>query len=174
MIDYLPIFIQNYEEIAAIVEAEQVSVEKAWTDAENVMRDQFVVDATENGVKRWESILSITPKATHTLGERKFYILARLNEQLPYTMQSLQTALESLCGKNGYTLKMDTDRYELTVKLALSNENNLEAVANLLNKMIPANLVKNVRMFNTHGILSGFTHAQLAEHTHQGVREDIL
>lgn len=174
LIDYLPIFIQNYGEMSTIMNAEQVSVEKAWTGAENVMNDQFVTEATENGVKRWESILGIVPKATYTLEERKFNILARLNEQLPYTMESLKSALSSLCGADGYALKIDPDKYNLIVKLALANENNVKAVVTLLDKMIPASIVKKVMLFNTHSILGGFTHEQLAVYTHKEVREEIL
>lgn len=174
LIDYLPLFIQSYSEIKEIMDAEQVNVEKTWTGATDVMNDQYILDATENGVKRWESILKITPKATYTLDERKFNILARLNWQLPYTIESLRYALTVLCGKDGYTLKLNPDKYDLIVKLALSNENYIEAVRDLIDNMIPANLTRNVQMYNTHGILASFTHGQLGAFTHQGAKEEIL
>lgn len=156
------------------MDAEQFVFEKGWTDAENVFDDQFIQNATENGVKRWENILGITPKGTYTLDERKFNVLARTNEQLPYTMKQLHSSLASLCGDDGYTLKLDADAYELTVKLALSNESNIEAVEALLYKMIPANIVNNVRMFNTYFIVGGFTYEQLSKYTYKDVREEIL
>lgn len=174
LIDYLPLFVQDYAEIKAIMDAEQVDIVIGWENGENVMNDQFIRDATENGVKRWESILGIVPKATFTMDERKFQILSRLNWRLPYTLESLKMALTALCGENGYSLKLDTDKYELTVRLALSNENKIEAVSELLYNMIPANLVSIVRMFNTHSILTGFTHAHLAQYTQKEVREEIL
>lgn len=172
--DYLPLFVQDYAEIKAIMDAEQVTVKKVWEDAENVLNDQFVVDATEYGVKRWESILKITPKATHTLDERKFYILARLNEQLPYTLETLKNMLSFLCGKDGYSLKLDANNYMLTVKLALSNEHNFETVENLIERVVPANLVRRVGMFNTYGIVGGLTHGQLSAYTHTEIRQEIL
>ena len=174
LIEYLPPFVQDYREIKAIMDAEQISAETAWTDAENVLADQFVVDATENGVSRYEKILGIIPKGTYTLDERKFNILARMNEQLPYTMKQLHSSLASLCGEDGYTLKLDANAYELMVKLALSNENNLEAVEQLLYKMLPANIVTKVGMFNTYLIVGGFTHEQLSAYTYKEVREEIL
>lgn len=174
LIDYLPLFVQDYAEIRAIMNAEQVDVVSGWEKAENVMNDQFILDATENGVKRWESILGIIPKATFTMDERKFQILSRLNWRLPYTLESLKMTLTALCGEDGYSLKLDTDKYELTVKLALSNENKIEAVSELLYNIIPANLVSAVGMFNTHSILADFTHAQLAQHTQKEVREEVL
>ena len=174
LIDYLPTFIQGYAEIGAIMDTEQVGVEKTWVNAENVMNDQFVFEATENGIKRWESILGIIPKATYTLDERRFNIIARLNEQLPYTMESLHIALRLLCGEGGYALNIDTDSYTLTVKLALENENNVESVIALLYKMIPANMERYVGVFNTHLILNAFTHEQLSAYTHKQVREEVL
>ena len=156
------------------MDAEQFVFEKGWTDAENVFDDQFIQNATENGVKRWEKILGITPKGTYTLDERKFNVLARMNEQLPYTMKQLHSSLTSLCGEEGYSLKLNADAYELTIKLALANENNIEAVEALLYKMLPANIMKNVGMFNTYLIVGGFTHEQLSSYTHKGVREEIL
>ena len=171
LIDYLPQFVAEYREIAAIMDAEQISVDKSWTDAENTLADQFVQAATENGVKRYEKILNIVPKGTYTLDERKFNILARMNEQLPYTVVQLNSLLTSLCGKDGYFLKIDADAYEVVVKLALVNENNVDAVVELLDKIVPANMVRKVTLFNTHNILSGLTHDQLSNYTHKEIRE---
>ena len=174
MIEYLPLFMREFAELKAIMNAEQVTVEKSWVDADNVFADQFVQDATEKGVARYEKILGIKPKATYTLEERKFNILARMNEQLPYTVDQLHSSLTSLCGEEGYTLTMDHATYTLVVKLALGNENNVEAVIELLDKMTPANIVKKVLMFNTHLLLSGYTHEQLAAFTHKQVREEVI
>ena len=174
LIDYLPQCVQDFQEVKAIMNAEQTHVEKAWTDTQDVMNDQFIVDATENGVKRWENILSIAPKSTSTLDERKFNIQTRLNEQLPYTVKSLENMLFSLCGENGYKLKVDPGNYEIIVKLALYNANNIESINNLLDKMIPANMTKHVSAFNNHKLLSEFTHEQLAAFTHKELVEEIL
>lgn len=174
LIDYLPLCIQDFAEISAVMNSEQDYIEKAWEDVDDVMNNQFVVDATEDGVKRWESILNISPKANYTLDERKFNILTRLNEQLPYTLDALKSMLSSLCGSDGYALKIDNDKYTLIVKLALSNENNFEMVEALLDKVVPANIVKTVLTFNSHYMLSGFTHEQLTAFTHKELREEIL
>ena len=174
LIDYLPPFVGAYKEIKAIMDTEQITIEVMWNDVENVFADQFVQDATENGISRYEKILGMTPKGTYTLEERKFNVLARMNEQLPYTMKQLHSSLASLCGEDGYTLKLDANSYKLTVKLALSNENNIEAVEQLLYKMLPANILSVVAMFNTHIIVGALTHEQLAIYTHKQVREEIL
>lgn len=174
LIDYLPSYMQEYKEIKAIMDAEQFGVESTWSDTEDVFNNQFVQDATEKGIARYEKIFGITPKSIYTLEERKFNVLARMNEQLPYSMKQLHSALASLCGEDGYTLQLDADAYKLTVKLALGNDNNVEAVEQLLYKMLPANIVSVVAMFNTYLIVSAFTHDYLSTYTYKEVREAIL
>lgn len=174
MLDYLPLFIQEYEEIQAILNSHEKSVILAWKAVENVLNDQFVKDATENGVKRWEAILKLTPKDTYTLEERKFNVLARLNEQPIFTMETLKKALAAMCGENGYTVSLNHERYILSVKLSLGNENNIEAAKLLLKRMVPANIAISISMFNTHAMLGGYTHEQLSAHTHKQLREENI
>ena len=174
LIEYLPPFVRGYKEIELIMNTEQVDCEKLWNDAENVLADGFVVDATESGIARHEKILGITSKGNNTLDERRFSILARMSEQVPYTMETLKHMLASLCGENGYTLRLDPNAYALSIKLALTNESNIQAVSELLEKVVPANITKSVALFNTNLSLAGFTNEQLAAFTHKGIREDIL
>lgn len=172
--DYLPLFIQEYEEIQMIMNTQEEAVIHNWKSLENVFNDQFVSDATENGIRRWEVILKLTPKDTYTLEERRFNILARLNEQPLFTMETLKKVLAGMCGENGYTVSLNHKKYILSVKLSVGNENNLEAVKLLLRRMIPANIEISISMFNTHVIVGNYTHEQLAVHTHKRIREEIL
>ena len=173
MLDYLPPFIRNFKEMAAIMDTEQPEFELAWQNAENTLADQFVMTATINGIKRWEKIYGIIPKGTDTLDERRFVILSKMNEQPPYTMAALENVLDALCGKGGYSLHMNANDYELTVKLEMGNENNFAAVVELLNRILPANIVRNVSLYNTYDMLRSFTHGQLARYTHEEIRTTL-
>lgn len=174
IIDYLPPYLTTYKEIRAIMDAEQPELELAWSYAEDALNNQFVQDSSLTGVLRMEAILGIVPKTTDTLEERKFRILVKLNEQLPYTLPVLEEQLKRTCGENGYRLILNADKYLLNVKLALSNENNYQDVSDMLRRVVPANMVISVQMFNTQEILSHYTHAQLAAYTHKQVREEVL
>ena len=175
LINYLPLFMQEYLEMQKIMETEQVEIDRLWLEAENVLADQFILEATENGVKRWEATLGILPKDTDTLDERKFRILTKLNQELPYTLRKLEQALTNLCGVDGYHVELNAAQYRIEVKLALSNENNIGEVEKILKKMIPANMIQEINiMFNSHNTLMRFTNAQLSAYTHDQMRKDVF
>ena len=85
LLGYLPDVLKDTKEMQAIMAAEMPEIQALWQACEDVLNDQFIVEATENGVARREKMLGISPFATDTLDDRKFRILSRYNEQLPYT-----------------------------------------------------------------------------------------
>lgn len=150
LIHYLLPFMQEYKEMQEIMNAEQPEIDLLWGTTEGVFADQFILDATENGVSRWESMLGISPKGTDTLDERKFRILSKLNQELPYTLRKLEQVLATLCGSDGYSIKLNAAKYEIEIELGLGNHNNYEEVERTLKAMIPANLTQVVTLlFNT-------------------------
>lgn len=175
LIDYLPPIMQEYVEIQQIMQTEQTAVSSLWDASDDALNDQFLQDATDNGVSRWEKLLGILPKNTDTLDERKFRILTKMNEQLPCTESVLKNQLSMLCGVDGYAYAPTYNDYKLSIKLALENKNNYQSVCEYLKNVIPANIDYIVSlMYNTHEILSKLTYAQMAEYTHKQLREDVL
>lgn len=175
LIDYLPSFIQEYHEMNKMMEVEQSEVDGLWVACGNALDDMFISYATENGVKRWEKIVGITPKDTDTLDERKFRILTKMNQELPYTIVKLNESLTVLCGKDGFEIELQPSNYHINVKLALSNQNNYQDVVDLLNKMIPANLTKKVQiMYNGYKNLTQYTHSELTTYTHEILRNGVF
>ena len=175
LIDYLPPFMQVYVELAEIMKTEQVEIERLWVESDNVFADQFIPEATKNGVMRWESMLGISPKDTDTLEERRFRILTKLNQELPYTLRKLELVLTNLCGADGYFVEVDSAAYHIEVKLALGNHNNYQEVVDLLTKMVPANMTQKVSLlYNKHDLLTQFTHTELSAYTHENLRKEVF
>lgn len=173
LINYLPYVVRDYAEFQGIMGAEQPEFENAWAAVDDLLANQFINTAGNLGLSRWEEILGITPKGTDTLDDRRFRILARLNEELPYTLPQLRIILESLCGAGNYSA--DVTDYTLLVKVGVAAKKNFEVVQTLLERVAPVNLVIVVQqLFNTHGAVAGFTHAQLAWYTHYEVRTEEL
>lgn len=175
LINYLPPYMQEYMEIRGIMQAEQPEIDDLWSSMETVFANQYIHDATEYGVKRWESMLDISPKDTDTLDERKFRILARLNQELPYTLTKLKEMLTVLCGADGFSINLNAAQYHIEIVLALGNHGNYLEVERLMGNMIPANMTQYIKlMFNTHNTLAPFTHQYLSAFTHEQVRNEVL
>lgn len=175
LIDYLPQVLKEVRELKLIFQSEQTEIADLWGSIDNALNDQFVIDATEYGVGRWEKILGIIPKATESLDARKFRILTRLNEQLPYTMRTLKQQLEALCGKDGYSIELYNDVYTIEVKVNLIAKSNFDDVDALLQRVIPANMIIDLGlMYNQHSTLKQFTHAHLQAYTYNQLRSEVL
>ncbi|MGN6710732.1 putative phage tail protein [Anaerocolumna jejuensis] len=175
LLEYLPGVLREVKEFKVLSAAENHETIKLWEELENVLDDQFVNESTLNGVKRWESILGIKALDTDLLSDRKFRILSRLNEQLPYTYKNLDAQLALLCGANGYKLILDNSAYALTVKVALTAKKKFTEVGNLLDRVVPCNIVITLLlMYNQHKTLKQFSHAHLHQYTQKELREEVL
>ena len=176
LIDYLPPVIKNVREYQAIMnDGEQTEVSALWDAVDAAFNDQFINSATVNGVARWEKILGIKPKGTDTLNARKFRILSRLNEQLPYSLPVLKNILQSLCGEDGYSVEVQNELYTLTVKIALVAKSNFDDVDVLLKRVVPANMIVVLELkYNTWGTIKGFTWGNLKTKTWKEIKEDVL
>lgn len=172
LIEYIPHILRDVNEYKAILtDGEEPEISSLWNDIDNVQKDQFIQDATEYGISRWEKMLKVTPKATATLDERRFTVLTKINEQLPYTMSSLKEQLNSLCGADGYSVEFDASAYKLKVMIGLEVQSKYDDVVALLRRVVPANLIVETQLkYNQHQYLNGFKHSSISDHTHGEIR----
>ena len=175
LVGYLPLVVKEFGQMKGIMETEQPELRLAWTGAEHALQDNFVRDATQNGVARWEAVLGIFPRATAALSERRMTILARLNEQLPYTFRTLQNQLEMLCGEKEYSVFLEHEAYHLYVEVGIGASCSYDDVARLLGRVLPANLLVTISVkYNQHETLTRHTHGYLKQFTHYDLRNEVL
>jgi hypothetical protein len=175
LIDYLPDVLKEVREYQALMYAEQPEIFMLFAATQDALNNEFVESSTEYGVRRWEKILSIVPKATATLDERKFTILARLAEQLPFTYRMLGQILDGLCGSGGYHMSLRNEQYELSVQLELTALDNERDVELMLKRVVPANMVIVMSIkYNSHAVLSAYTHGYLRDFTHAQLRIHVF
>lgn len=175
LIEYLPYILHEIKEYKEIAKVENPELITLWQSVENVLNDQFIQSSTENGVKRWESILKVLPKGTDNLDERKFRILTRLNEQLPYSLKMLHQQLTTLCGEDGYSVELKNKEFTLSVKVALTAKSNFGDVDSLLHRIVPANMIIDLSLkYNQYSTLANFTYAQLANYTYDQLRNEVI
>lgn len=167
--------IQKVQEFQAIAEAVDPEVVDLNEETENLLDDQFIQDATINGIARREKMLKIQPFADDTLETRRFRVGVKWNNQLPYTFRQLEKRLTDLVGLNGYTTVLNNGAYTLTVRISLGVKRMLQDAEIMVNNMAPCNLVITVGLlYNKHSDLATFTHAQLAAYTHFQLKEEVL
>lgn len=177
LIEYLPENLREVKENHAILTmAEQPEMENLWGALDNVLKDQFIQDATEKGVSRYEAIMKIAPKADQSLDDRKFAILTKTNEQTPFTMTTLKRKLGLLCGEDGYSVISDVKNKILTVRVALTSANNYSDVETLLERIVPANMVIDLSLMYTqhYKFTNKYKHEQLEEYRHGELRNGVL
>lgn len=172
---YLPGVLRDAAEMRAVMDAETPAVAALWQACEDCLNDQFIAEATERGIARRERMLGIAPLATDTLDDRRFRLNARYNEHIPYTKKGLDVLLASLCGEDGYTLKILTGEFTVIVKVALAAKKQEAVVNEMLERVLPYNMVFSVELlYNKWSALSPYKWSALAAKKWKDLKEEVL
>lgn len=175
LLQKLPAILRGCREYQAVADAETPEFTALWAAIESAQENQYIPTLDETGIKRWEKILSVIPKADETLDDRRFRILNRVNESLPFTYRFLQNQFTLLCGEDGYSLQLDHGAYKLTVRVALTTKSKYTDVDTMLRRVVPANIVIDLSLkYNQHKDVALLTHAQLHVLTHEQIRSEVL
>lgn len=145
MIEYLPHVLREYREMKGITDGQQWLFTLLWSEVERVFLNQFIETADEYGIGLFERILKIHTKGTDTLEERRFRVKTKWNQgQLPYTYPFLQQYLGTI--STDFETQLNRDLYELYLRIRLEGYSQRDELKSVLRKMIPANIVLNMRM----------------------------
>lgn len=175
LIDFLPEIFKTFEEFKEIMRVEQKQISDLWETIYDTINEALVDEATGEGLKRWENILNITAFDTDDVKVRRLRIQAKIIEDGPYTERVLCNILTGLCGEDGYTAVLNNEEYTLTIKVALTSKNLKDEVIAMCDRIVPANIILDIDlMYNTHGILRGYTHKQLRQFTHGQLKNEVL
>lgn len=175
LIDYLPIVLREFEEFKELFKAEQKEVDELWDMIYGILNEAFIDTAENTGLRRWETILNITPLDTDTTEVRRMRIHARMVEDVPYTWNNFKKMLDSLCGEDGYTLELKNEEYTLVIKVALKNKKLKNEVADMCERVVPANLILDIDLlYNTYELLKSITWEQASAKTWQQMRDEVL
>lgn len=175
LINYLPPVLQQTREMQAVMEGEQPAVAGLWDAWKTVLDALFVRYANEQGLARWERMLGIRPRGTDGMEMRRTAVLARLNEQLPFTERTLRLMLDGVCGPGGYTLEVIYKEYRVFVRVHLWEKRAMDEAAALLGRVVPANMVIDLGLrYNTHRMLRPRPHRILRGTAHRALREEVL
>ena len=141
LLNHLPLYIQQYREIDAIMTSENPEFQLLCDTSEQIKDNQFITTCDATGISFFESLLGITPSSDDTLESRIQRVLVKWNDQIPYTYRVLLKKLTQICGAGNFTVTPDWNNYTVTITTSLSLYGAAESLDDLLDYIMPANLV---------------------------------
>jgi hypothetical protein len=176
LIEYLPPIKQNIRELKAKFNAGlQPEIDNVWLTIRQRLDDSFASTASTYGLRRFEKIYNLVVKPTDTIQERRFRVLARMNERLPYTYKRLQAMLDTLLGVNNWRIVPDLPNYHITVKIMIDSNEMINSLDEMLKRVLPANMTYEITLrYNKYKELSKYTYRQLSNYTYGHVREGSI
>ena len=170
-IKYLPELLQPIQDFQGLNDAYKAELKDLYEACAVLFDDQFISTASETILAKWENHLGILPNATDTLDERRFRILAKLNDTPPYTERYLKNKLIELCSDGEFELEIDIPNYTVRVGVTLNSSANTETINAWLRELLPANLLLSVyQVLARHYELVGLTHNDLSHYTHNQIK----
>lgn len=176
---YFPSFMGEIREFKALNKAENPEIGAVEAAIEFSLENQFVKTAGEYGIERLEKILEIYPKADDTLKERKFRVLVKLNEYIPYTWEALRDMLDGLLGEDGHESERILGEFLVVVRISIANKKMLNVIGALLERIVPVNMgislsVLYERHYEAGRYRNGFLKSHLNGYTHKQIRHREL
>ena len=128
---------KEFKEIAAAEDPEYALMyDAAWKWFANT----FIFHADEDGIARWEKMLSIYPEPTATLEDRRVALYLALNGTLPYTERAFKNLCDNLFYAGAIIPVVSPNQYTLTINADAGMMTRLGALFRYARLIVPANL----------------------------------
>lgn len=137
---YLPAFLQEYDEFKQLFSAENPEFCTLWNNADSTLKNMFIETADAAGIARLEKMLRLSCKATDTIEDRRSRIMSKWQDGLPYTMSVLENQLNIMCQGSDYTIVTDFPAYKISVSTHIREPAKIAEIKCRLSDMLPANL----------------------------------
>ena len=141
LIDYLPPFLQDYRELTLVTDTENVVFQELANESERIKNNQFILSADGEGLKKFESLLTIHAAKDESIATRRSRVMSRWNDITPYTFHALISKLISLHDGDNFIINKKYDQYEIEIITHLDIVGQVEELVRMLDYIMPANLV---------------------------------
>lgn len=136
ILNHYPPVIRQIKDIQQIAKSEDVEFSKLNLSTDKVLKNMFVFTADESGVRRFEKMFGIKPKAEQNLQERRMYILSIMNRK-KMSLSELTAMLSDY--STDIRLINDMFNMEMTVDTG-GNTGGIEIINCLLEEILPMNI----------------------------------
>ena len=138
---WMPI-LRQLKEFKEIAKTEEVELRFILEAIDRTLANMFIETADEYGIKRFEDMMGIYPEEGITLDTRRFNVLNKWNNKVPYTEKELYNKLFSLCGSDkNFSITEHYDEYMIEITASIGVKGAFDEVLNSLREILPCNLV---------------------------------
>ena len=150
---WMPV-LRQLKEFKEIAKAETPELKYILEQIERTLNNMFIETADEYGIKRFEDMMGIYPEAGDSLETRRFNVLVKWNDKVPYTEKELYNRLISICGDDNFSVNPDYKNYFLEIITHLGIEGAFDTISSILQDMIPGDDSK-MRVLTAYSDRSG-------------------
>lgn len=156
-LEYLPEFLRCVREFRRLGEGLFPAVQELTALMEQAGCEGDPDRASEEGIRRFEKALGLTPGSGDTLEQRRFRILGVFGGNPPFSMGWLREKLQAAYGEGGWTAEASPEEYRLVVGVNASAGGDPQVLRQELREKIPANLTLSMKGIHpeTTGIFVG-------------------
>lgn len=142
LLSYWMPFLRNIRELKEIAKAEEPELRYILKERDRALDNLFIATADEYGIKRFESMMRIVPEGSDNLETRRFRVLTKWNDSIPYTEPVLYRRLLAICGSDdAFDYEEHYKEYWLRIVTHLGVFGAYDMIAAMLDEMLPCNLV---------------------------------
>ena len=139
---FVPHIYKDVTEMDAIIDAEQIQLSSAQTEASQAFANTFVLTANYEGIEMFEMMLGIIADPTTESTEfRRQRVLNRITLEPPFTFRFLKKRLDDIIGKGAWNAHVDFNNYTLYVESSASNQNWYQEFEFTINQIKPCNII---------------------------------
>ncbi|MBR4314051.1 MAG: DUF2313 domain-containing protein [Lachnospiraceae bacterium] len=171
-IKFIPLEMRDITEYQELGVASDPEFIKATNKREQVLNNHYMSELNEEGCSRLETIIGITDGSSKPVEQRRITILARANNELPYTIYNLKPKLRNLLKNDGFDLVMDYANYHLTIILFIYNSEKFALIKQSIEDEIPCNIRLTVSLqYNSYDFFKRYTYNELKQWTYKYMKE---
>ena len=145
LLSYWMPLLRQLKEFKEIANTEEPELRYILEAIDRTLNNMFIETADEYGIKRFENLVGIYPEEGASLETRRFNLLIKWNDKVPYTEKELYNRMISLCGSaDKFQITERYKDYAIDIATQLGVAGAFDAVATLLVDMLPCNMLLNL------------------------------
>ena len=139
---FVPHIYKDVTEMDAIIDAEQIQLSSAQTEASQAFANTFVLTANYEGIEMFEMMLGIiADPTTESMEFRRQRVLNRITLSPPFTLRFLKRRLDDIIGKDAWDAHVDFNNYTLYIESSALNQNWYQELEFTINQIKPCNII---------------------------------